>query len=261
MLPDFKLINHKFEDNPDIEIWPVFDLHIGAAEHSAEAWDKFSKNILSRENAYIVLGGDLINNATRSSISNIFTETMRPREQKKVAVKMLEPLASRVLAAVSGNHERRSGKDADDDPTYDILCKLDLETVYRENIAFVRIKMGQPGIDGLRNPTYILTITHGAGAGMLTGSAVNRAERFAYAIDGCDILIVGHTHKPFVTPPAKIVINPQHDIASIKPFRVVNATAWMDYGGYAAQKMLTPTTITPQVIKLYGREKKIEVTM
>ena len=261
MLPDFKLITHKFADNPDIEIWPVFDVHLGAAEHNAEAWDKFCKMILSRENAYIVAGGDLINNCTRSSISSIWDETMTPSMQKKRMVEMLAPLRERILCSVGGNHERRSEKDADYDPAYDIMCKLNLETVYRKNIAFVRIKMGDYAGAGQKNPTYMLTVTHGAGGGMLTGSAVNRAERFAYALDGCDILIVGHTHKPFVTPPAKIVISGQHDMAYVKPFKVVNATAWMNYGGYAAQKMLTPTSITPQVIKLYGREKKFEVTM
>lgn len=261
MLPDYKLITHKFEERPDIEIWPVADVHLGAAEHNAEAWNKFCKMVISRENAYVVLGGDLINNATRSSISNIFEETMSPSAQKKAMVEMLEPLRERILCSVAGNHERRSEKDADYDPAYDIMCKLNLEHLYRKNIAFVRIKMGPQGIDGTRNPTYILTVTHGAGGGMLTGAAVNRAERFGFALDGCDILIVAHTHKPFVTPPAKIVICPQHDMASIKPFRVVNTTSWMNYGGYAARKMLTPTTITPQVIKLYGREKKFEVTM
>lgn len=246
-------------ERPDIEIWPVFDVHLGAAEHNAEAWGKFCKMILGRENAYVVLGGDLINNATRSSVSNIFEETLSPSSQKKAITEMLEPLASRVLCSVGGNHERRSERDADYDPAYDIMCKLNIEHLYRKNIAFVRVKMGPDGGAGQKNPTYMLTVTHGAGGGMLTGGAVNRAERFA--LEGCDCLIVGHTHKPFVTAPAKIVINGQHDMAYIRPFRVVNATAWMNYGGYAAQKMLNPSSITPQVIKLYGKHKQIEVTM
>lgn len=261
MLPDFKLIKHKFP-NEDIEIWPISDVHLGAAEHNAEAWAAFCRELEQRQNAYLILGGDLINNATRSSVSNIFEETMRPREQKKRMVEMLAPLRSKVLAAVSGNHERRSGaKDADDDPTYDILCKLDLETVYRENMAFVKLHFGDEQIDGTRNPTYILVVTHGAGGGVLTGGVVNKAERFGYVLDGADALILGHSHKPFVTQPSKIKINAQKDTVYLKPFRVVSTTSWMDYGGYAMQKMLPPTSIAPQIIKLYGHKKKIEVTM
>lgn len=262
MLPDFKLIKHKFPDNNDIEIWPISDVHLGAAEHNAEAWGAFCRELEQRENAYLVLGGDLVNNSVRSSIGNgVFTETMRPREQKKRMAEMLAPLRSKVLAAVSGNHERRSGKDADDDPTYDILCQLDLETVYRENMAFVKLHFGPEQIDGTRNPTYILVVTHGAGGGILTGGVVNRAERFGYVLDGADVLILGHSHKPFVTQPTKIKINAQRDTISFKPFKVVSTTSWMDYGGYAMQKMLPPTSIAPQIVKLYGNKKKIEVTM
>ena len=260
MLPDFKLISHKF-DNRDIEIWPISDVHLGAAEHNAEAWAAFCREIEQRPNAYVILGGDLINNATRSSISNIFEETMRPKEQKKHMVEMLRPLRDKVLCAVSGNHERRGLKDADDDPTYDILCKLDLETVYRENVAFLRLHFGDDKIDGSRNPTYVFVVTHGAGGGILTGGMVNKAERFAYVIDGADALIVGHSHKPFITQPSKVKINAQKGVVYLRPFKVISTTSWLDYGGYASQKMLPPTSIAPQIIKLYGKQKKIEVTM
>ena len=263
MLPDFKMIVHKFPKN-DIVIYPISDVHLGAAEHNSEAWIDFVSEIACQENAYVILGGDLINNATRSSVSNIFEETMRPREQKRRMTEMLRPLAAsgKILAAVSGNHERRSGaRDADDDPTYDILCKLDIEDVYRENMAFVKLHFGDDGIAGDRNPTYIFTVTHGSGGGFQVGSAANKAEKTGYYIDGCDCLIVGHTHRPFVTQPAKICINPQRNQVYLKPFKVVSMTSWMDYGGYAMQKMLPPTSIAPQVIKLHGRKKKIEVTI
>lgn len=261
MLPDFKMIVHKFPERHDIVIYPISDVHLGAAEHNAEAWADFRKKIEQDDYAYIILAGDLINNATRSSVSNVFEETMRPREQKKAMVEMLKPLKHKVLAAVSGNHERRSGKDADDDATYDILCKLDIEDIYRENMAFVKLQFGEDHIAGDRNPTYVITVTHGAGSGVLTGGVVNKAERTGYYIDGADALILGHSHKPFMTQPAKIRINPHRNMVYIKPFRVVSATSWLNYGGYAAQKMLPPTSIAPQVLKLYGKQKKIEVTM
>ena len=103
-------------------------------------------------------------------------------------------------------------------------------------------------------------VTHGAGGGSKYASSVNKLVDYGNSIDGADAIVVGHTHKPFVAPPAKIVVDPQHGMAAIKPFWVVNATAWMGYAGYAAQKMLSPSSIAPQVIRLYGHKKKIEVT-
>lgn len=261
MLKDFEIIQHKFPERNDITIIPISDVHLGAAEHMQRKWELFCQSVLEAPNTYITLGGDLINNATKSSVSNIFEETMRPSEQKKLMAKMLEPLRDRILCAVSGNHERRSMKDADDDPTYDIMCKLDIEHLYRENVAFVKIQMGKQEGCGDRNPTYMLVVTHGAGGGVYTGGAVNRNERFGNVIDGADCLIVGHVHKPFVTQPGKIKIDPRNNKVSVVPFKVVSSSAWLDYGGYAAQKMLLPSSHAAQTITLYGKKKEIKVTM
>ena len=261
MLKDFELIQHKFAENNDIHIIPISDVHLGAAEHMQRKWELFCQEILTRPNTYITLGGDLINNATRSSVSNIFEETMRPSEQKKIMAKMLEPLRDRILCAVSGNHERRSLKDSDDEPTYDIMCKLDLEHLYLENIAFVKIQIGDINGTGIKNPTYVIAVTHGAGGGIYTGGSVNRNERFGYVVDGADCVIVGHVHKPFVTQPSKIFVDTHNNKISFKPFKVVSSTAWLDFGGYAAQKMLLPSSHAAQTITLCGDMKKIEVTM
>jgi predicted phosphodiesterase len=210
---------------------------------------------------YLVLGGDLINNATRSSVTNIFEEIMRPADQKKEMSKILAPVAHKILAAVSGNHERRSGKDADDDPTYDILCKIDREDVYRENMAFVKFQFGDPAKNGENNPTYTIVVTHGAGGGALTSGAVLKGERFGYAIDGMDALIMGHTHKPFTTQPGKIVIDKYNNKVSVKPFKVINMTSWLDYSGYAAAKMLLPSSHCMHTLTLRGTRKEMVVTM
>lgn len=260
MLSDFEMIIRKFPERQDITIYPISDVHLGAAEHLEKEWKAFCESILSQPDAYVTLGGDLINNSTRSSVSNIFEERMRPSAQKKVMAEMLAPLRERILCAVAGNHERRSGKDADDDPAYDIMCKIDAEEVYRENIAFVKLQFGDTKSNGQKNPTYILVVTHGAGGGLLTGAAVNRSERFGYVLDGCDALIVGHTHKPFVTQPAKIKIDPFNNQVTVRPFKVVSATSWLTWGGYAAQKMLSPTSLAPQCIRLAGTKKEIKVT-
>ena len=238
MRKDTEMIPHRFDS--DIVIYPIADVHFGAAEHNFEAWFSVCKEILAQDNAYIVLNGDLINNATRSSVSNIFEETLRPREQKKAMVEMLTPLRDRILCITSGNHERRSIKDADDDPTYDIACKLDLEDLYRQNIAFLNIGIGKRTDTGGANQSYRIAVTHGAGGGIYTGATVNRNERFGNIVDGLDCLIVGHTHKGTVSRPGKLYIDAANNQIVQRDFLVVSCVSWMEYGGYAAQKMLLP---------------------
>lgn len=261
MLPDFEMIIHKFPKREDITIIPIADVHLGARECMEQEFIKFIDTIKDKPNVYLVLGGDLINNATRSSVTNIFEETMRPADQKKMMAKILAPVAHKILAAVSGNHERRSGKDADDDPTYDILCKIDREDVYRENMAFVKFQFGDPSKNGENNPTYTIVVTHGAGGGALTSGAVLKGERFGYAIDGMDALIMGHTHKPFTTQPGKIVIDKYNNKVSVKPFKVINMTSWLETSSYALQKMMLPSTYCLHTLTLRGNKKEMVVTM
>lgn len=261
MLTDFTLIQRHFPKNEDILIVPIADVHLGAAEHMETAWREFHTKVLETTNMYLLLCGDLINNATRNSVSNIFEETMRPSHQKKLMAEMLMPLRDRILCAVPGNHEARSGRDADDDPVYDIMCKLDLEDLYRENIAFLKLQIGNIEGNGTKNPTYTFAVTHGAGGGILTGGAVNRSERFGYAIDGVDALITGHTHKPFVSHPGKIKVDTNNNKVSIKPFHIVTCSSWLTWGGYAARKQLLPSTHVSQQILLSGTSKDIKIIL
>jgi hypothetical protein len=144
---------------------------------------------------------------------------------------------------------------------YDILCKIDREDIYRENMAFLKLQFGNSKGDGEHNPTYTLVVTHGAGGGMLTSGAVLRGERFGYAVDGMDALIMGHTHKPFTTVPGKIVIDKYNNRVTVKPFKVINMTSWLDYSGYAMAKMLLPSSRCLHTLYLSGNHKEMVVTM
>ena len=262
MLSDFEMIQHQFLGGQDITIIPIYDVHLGSPECMEQEFIQFVNTVKESPNVYLILGGDLIDNGTRSSIASPFAQKMRPSVQKREMANILEPIRDRILCIIPGNHERRSGKDADDDPVYDIACKLDIESVYRENIAFIKIQMGRENSkDGKARPTYTLVVTHGAGGGILTGGAVNRSERFGYVIDGMDALIIGHTHKPYTTQPGKIYFDAHNNRVSVKPFKVISATSWLSWGGYSAQKMLLPTSHCLTKLTLCGKTKEMIVEM
>lgn len=263
MPKDFDIITHCFEQKEDIHLHWIADVHFGAQEHLTREWEDFCAKILDDKNSYIVLGGDLLNNGIKSSVSNVYDEVMRPREAKKIMCEMLAPLKERILCSVSGNHERRSAKEVDDDPMYDIMCKLDLEDYHRENIAFLKIQIGSKRENSEHMNTYSLVCLHGAGGGALSGGVINRNERFGYIFDGADALLVAHSHKPMISQPSKIMIDTHNNRVTVKPFKVIVASSWLSYGGYAIRKQLLPTSHTPQIITLSARHdrKKITVTM
>lgn len=261
MNSDFDLLVYEFNTKEPIKIIPISDVHLGSEEHMEEEWTLFCKKVKNDSNAFITLGGDLLNNTTRSSIGNIWEERIPPSRAKKMMSEMLAPLRDKILCSVVGNHENRTAnRDCDDDPTYDIMCKLDLEDRYRKNIAFLKIRTGNPNGSGTQNPTYTLAVTHGVAGGTI-GNVVNSAVKFGYAIDGLDALIVGHSHKPIVTQTNKMVIDKYNNKVSFQPFKVISSTSWLDYGGYAAQKMLTPSSFALQTIQLSTNRKEITVTM
>lgn len=261
MCRDFDMIVRKFPEREDITIIPIADVHLGAQECMEQEFISYIGTIAETPNTYIILCGDLINNAIKSSVSNIYEEVYRPVEAKRMMAKILAPVRDRILCSVTGNHERRSSREVDDDATYDIMAKLDLEHLHRENMAFLKLQFGDPKNDGLRNPTYTMVVTHGAGGGRLTGASINRNEQFGYAIDGMDAIVVGHSHRPAVTQPGKIVIDPHNNRVTIKPFKVITATSWLQSGGYSLQKMFTPTSHALQTLTLCGGHKEMKITM
>jgi predicted phosphodiesterase len=258
---EFDMIVHEF-DQP-ITIFPISDVHYGAMEHLAKQWTDFCRLVEDTPNAYVILGGDLINNSIRTcGFINPFDEIVRPREQKRRMVEFLSPIKDRILCVVAGNHEVRTTKDTDLDITYDIRAKLDIEDLYRENMAFMKVSLGRRGYDNTPIQSYTFGVTHGAGGGIYTGATVNRNERFGNIIEGLDCLIVGHTHKGTVSKPAKIVIDRKNNKVSMSHYTVISMVSWLNYGGYAMRKMLLPAHVAdPQrlMLTMDKNHKRIEV--
>lgn len=259
MLNDFEMITHEF--NQPISIFPISDVHFGALEHKEKEWTEFCEMVKRTPNAYVILGGDLINNNTRSSVGSPWDDTIRPREQKKRMVEFLTPIKDRILCCVTGNHEARSMKDVDDDITYDIMTKLDLEHLYRQNMAFMKVSLGRRKDDNTPIQSYTFAVTHGSGGGIYTGATVNRNERFGNVIDGLDCLVVGHTHKGTVTKPSKIVIDRKNNKVTMSHYTVISMVSWQNFGGFALKKMMLPSQVAdPQRLNLaMSHRKRIEV--
>jgi len=96
----------------------------------------------------------------------------------------------------------------------------------------------------------------------LTGSVVNRNERFAYNIEGVDLYVFAHSHKPVVTLPTRIVVDKHNNKVTKRTSSLIICKSWLEYGGYALQKMLTPAaTNVSQWAILRGNRKGILTAM
>lgn len=259
MLPDFEIIQKNIKTRRPITIYPIADLHHGAEESMEQLFMGFIDHIKRTPNAYIIIAGDMLDNGVKNSLTNVYRQRYMPAEAKRMLAKMLEPARDRILCGTGGNHEFRSSREVDDDPLYDVFAKLDIEDRYRQNMAFLKLCVGNVDGAGLTNPTYSIVVNHGSGGGM-TGAAVNRAEKFGYVLDGADLLILGHSHKQFDTTPGKIKIDLHNNKVSIKPFKVCSVSSWLAYGGYPVRAMMPPTCYVQTRITLGATKKEIEIS-
>lgn len=236
MISDFTPIIHRLPGRT-IRIWPVADVHIGARECDLGGFTSFLRRVQACEDDYLVLVGDLLNNATRSSVSDVYEETLPPSAQIEKAVEILYPTRDRILGCVGGNHELRSKKDVDLSPLYAVMLMLGKGELYRDNLCFIRVVLGDKVSDN-----YTMLLVHGKSA--------NKKRHFAYSVEGVDAVISGHTHDGIVEKPAALVFTNKNNV-TVRPIVSVTATSWLTYGGYAARALCLPkATSNPQCIEL-----------
>ena len=239
---------------------PLADAHFGSQEFNEVLWHRTIQRIQDDPHCFAVLVGDLIDNGLKNSLTNVYEATCSPHEQKEWLYSELLPIRAKLLGAVGGNHERRSIKEADADPLYDVLIRLGKEDIYRQNICFMQIKLTYEfGGKDKQRQTYSFAITHGHGGGQYIGSSANRVQNYANAIEGIDCMITGHTHKPVSFPVAKLLFHEGKVMR--RQFAVAVASSFLDYGGYPIQKLLPPTaqTITEIIMEYSTKSSSIRV--
>ena len=245
----------------DVHIRPLGDLHIGSRQFNEKIWEEWKNSITPRTK--IVIVGDMIDNGIKSSVSSTYEQAMMPSAQKEWLYKELEPLADNILCGVGGNHEKRSKRETDTDPLYDVFCRLKIEERYRPSAAFcflrVNYQTDQKKTAGVYRPTYTMLVTHGNGGGMYIGSGMNRVERYGSIVEGLDVIVTGHTHKPASFPSGKLCMDLNNKKIVQKQFTSVVCSSMMDYGGYPLDKMLSPTGRADQEIILSSYGKHVTV--
>lgn len=239
MLDDFTPIIHELPGRT-VKVWAVADVHIGAREADIDGFAAFLEKVQSDDDSYLVIVGDLLNNATRSSVSDVYQETMPPHAQVDKAVELLAPVADRILGCVGGNHERRSVKDVDLDPMYQVMCMLRKPELYRAHMAFMRVSLRNIGAS--THDQYALMLVH--------GKTDNKKRWLAQSVEGVDAIISGYTHNGIVEKPARLVFTQKNKV-QVRPLVSLTATSWLGYGGYAMSGLLLPkATGDPQCLVL-----------
>jgi len=216
----------------------------------------YLKKIEADPTAAVLLGGDLINGGIKSSVTNVYEEKYTPHQQKKDMIELLAPIKDKIVAGVRGNHEYRQVKETSTDVMEDIFSKLRIEDAYAGDAGFIKISLGKHSGGGSIKPvTYMIYLAHGSGGGSLLGSGLSRQDGYHMVIEGVDISVTGHVHKPTKTPSARMVFDPRNNKISKTNTLLFVCTTWLDCGGYPERAQMRPVAFYPDTIRLDGRIK------
>ena len=243
------------------------ELHIFADEHLGDE-NCDVKRLLQRieyvkdtPNAYCILNGDIIDNATRTSIGDIYAQEFNPMEQLQKAVDVFEPIKDKILCITHGNHENRAYKKEGINLSYLIAKQLGLGDKYTPTSALLFIRFGEGGKSThYRKTCYTIYTLHGSGGGRKEGAKAIRLADMASIIDA-DIYIHSHTHLPMIMKQAYHRVSWSNSSVALVDKLFVNTASNLNYGGYGEAGEFKPNSKETPVIYLNGSKKTFEARL
>lgn len=258
-MEEIKPIKINLEENNNIQIYVLSDMHIGDANADLPTLNKIIEHIKNTPNMYVILLGDILNTALKTSKSDIYSETLNVMDAQKLALQLLLPIKDKILAMTPGNHENRVWKEVGVDLSLWLAEKLEVQDRYRNNNIALTIQFGSD-VNG--NP-FRLNIfgQHGAyGGGRRLGAAMNALEDLDGIVGNADIYIRAHTHQPIQGSRNIFLFDDKGNMHRRTKY-YFNSPSVLNYGGYAAEKGYKPTDDTPCYlnIKAISTRKKSKV--
>lgn len=251
-----------------VELHTFADEHIGDENCDVKRLMQRVEYVRDTPNAFCILNGDIIDNATKTSIGDTYTQVFNPMEQLAKAVEIFAPIRDKILCITHGNHENRTYKKEGINLSCLLAKQLGLDARYTPTSAVLFLRLGEQsrglketnGSGKYRQILYTLYVLHGNGGGRKEGAKAIRLADMASIID-TDIYIHSHTHLPMVMKQAFHRIDERNNAVAIVDKLFVNTAANLNYGGYGEGAEFKPASKDTPIIFLGGRKKTYEARL
>lgn len=247
----------------EARVYVLADLHIGDPQCDYAECCRRIEQVKNDPYGLCILNGDLLNTATKTSVSDIYGETLSPMKQVDMMVKMLGPVKEKIIGATTGNHEERVYRLDGIDITRFICRELGVEDKYSPDGELIFLRFGKPTMRGKQADSkqwYSIYTTHGCGGGRTIGGAFNKLVALQGVVDA-DVYIQSHVHKPGVIPGEFIRISASQSTAKQVKKLFISTGGALDYGGYGQRAMYQPSSKSNPVITLQAKEKEATGTV
>jgi len=250
------------ELSPEFEYLDLFvfsDLHVGDPLFDEDLFFRVRQWVLDEPNRYVICNGDLMNTATKDSVSDVYNERFNPNDQLRWLKREFEPIRDRILCITEGNHEARITKATSVNVLEQFADALGLSERYHPDGVLLKLTFGKDARNGKR-VCYTVYVTHGRGGGALQGGKVLRMARMANVVVA-DLYIMGHSHFKAAFKEAVYVPDLYNNRVRLVEQTFVNSSALLDWGGYAQVAGYKPGAKGSPYIRLHGKRHEVEVTL
>lgn len=250
-----KWVEKKLGDEEFITVVPISDAHDGDRQFDRDKLVQLVTDIKHNPLIYGVLVGDLCNNATKNSKSDVYSATMTPQQQKHDIIDILSDIQGKLFGSTGGNHEERSHKESGLDISEDIAMALKIP--YDPFGILYSLKFG---ISKNGKQNYTVYTTHGSGGGGTKGAKINKLHSLRN-ICLADVYVMGHVHDIMATNDVCFIPDTRHG-RMIKHKRYYTTSgSYLDWGDYTERLMLSPVATGFPLINLNGLKKEVKITI
>lgn len=229
---------------------PIGDVHLGSPTC---AIDRFQATLdfVARTDCRVILMGDLMEMATRSSVGSGWAEqTLNPQDQLDALKEVLQPIKGKVLVVLEGNHEKRAYKDVGLNVSK-ILADY-LGVPFGGYSCFVYLRVGKVN--------YVVHAQHGAsGARYLRTKMANLMKTAEHT--EADVYLMGHVHElATAKKPCRYFDKRAHTTTMRNKYFVLTGSFLEYEGSYAMEANLEPTTLGVANITFSGERHDVHVS-
>lgn len=182
-----KFYSRKFSA-PSFTLYPLGDFHYGSRQCDVEFIQQTVDRVAHDKNGYWVGMGDMIENAIVGSKSDVYLQTLPPREQLHAVADILRPIKDKGLFMIAGNHEQRTMRVVGMIPEEFLSVELGVPYMGYSCMAYLQTA-------SKKTPHgFSMYFHHNYGGGYTKGGKVNRAVMLRQIAPTVDATFSGHFH-------------------------------------------------------------------
>jgi len=253
-----KLITVRVE-RPKFRVLFLSDMHFGHRCCDEKAIEKYLR-LAQEEDMRVIIGGDLFEAKLRKSKGRLSEQIYTPGEQLAYWKKALKPLAGKIDAIVSGNHEERIAEEAEIEVLKEVADYVSAE--YDPVGAWVAYMYNQSK-SSRHIESLSIYATHGSSGAILPGGKLTAAYRLRWSVSA-DAILTGHVHQFTATPGEfydVVLTGANKVIKAKKQWVITNGSCLKTVGSYGERKgySFQPVYQTLVEIDLSGNKPEMKI--